>query len=175
MGAMTIGAALAGAGLARASSRAKIDRNVDRALRELTQNIRGARELMQRAKGYLILADITKAGFVVGGEYGEGTLFVGGAPVAYYSVASASIGLQAGVQTSNQALFFLTESALREFRTADGWTASADAEIAIYDDGMGLRLDSQIVNRPVVGFVFGREGLLAGASIEGSKYSRIFR
>lgn len=169
-------AAVLGTGLAaQAASRAEIDGNVARALETLKTRIGGSEELLDRAKGYLIMANVTKAGLLVGGEYGEGTLFVGGVPVEYYSVAAASIGLQAGVQRSNQALFFMTEGSLRDFRTADGWTASADAEIAIVDDGIGLRLDSATLNRPVIGFVFGREGLMAGASIEGSKYSRIHR
>jgi lipid-binding SYLF domain-containing protein len=172
----TAASVVAATGLAAdASSRTKIDRDVADAIAMMETRIRGARELMNRAKGYLIMAGVTKAGLLVGGEYGEGTLFVGGAPVEYYSVAAASIGLQAGVQRSHQALFFMTEDALRDFRTADGWTASADAEIAIVDDGIGLQLDSQTLNRPVIGFVFGREGLLAGASLEGSKYSRIVR
>ncbi|GIX14348.1 MAG: twin-arginine translocation pathway signal sequence domain-containing protein [Paracoccaceae bacterium] len=171
-------AAFCGIGIgraARAASRAEIDRNVAEAIAQMRARIRGVDELMQRAKGYLIMAGVTKAGFLVGGEYGEGVLFVNGVPVEYYSVAAASIGLQAGVQRSNQALFFMTEDALRAFRTADGWTASADVEIAIVDDGLGLQLDSQTLNRPVIGFVFGREGLLAGASLEGAKYSRIHR
>ncbi|MEM8742686.1 MAG: YSC84-related protein [Pseudomonadota bacterium] len=165
----------AAGGAARAASSRAIDTKVDTALNVLKTKIGGADELLGRAKGYLIMAEVTKAGLLVGGEYGEGRLFVGGAPVEYYSVAAASIGLQLGVQWSHQALFFMTETALRGFRTADGWTASADAEIAIVDDGIGLRLDSQTTNRPVIGFVYGREGLLAGASIEGAKFSRIYR
>ncbi|MEM9049308.1 MAG: YSC84-related protein [Pseudomonadota bacterium] len=172
---VTAAALSVSAGQAHASSAAKIDVKVDAALNLLRTKIGGSDELLRRAKGYLIMAEVTKAGFVVGGEYGEGRLFVAGAPVGYYSVAAASVGLQLGVQWSHQALFFMTESALRGFRTADGWTASADAEIAIVDDGIGLQLDSQTSNRPVIGFVYGREGLLAGASVAGSKYSRIYR
>lgn len=167
------GAALAGR--AWAASREEIDRKVEAALRELQTSVRGAADLLPRAQGYLILADVTKAGLLLGGEYGEGTLFVGGAPVEYYSVAAASFGLQAGVQRSHQALFFMTEAALRNFRTADGWQAGADIEITVPDDGIGFNVNTDTVNRPVFGFIFGREGLLAGASLEGAKYSRIFR
>lgn len=160
---------------ARAGSRAEIDANVAVAIRELRARVRGAEELMERAKGYLIMADVKKAGLIVGGEYGEGTLFVGGAPVEYYSVAAASLGLQAGVQRSHQAIFFLTEQALQRFRTADGWQAGADIEITVPDDGIGLNVSTTTANRPVIGFVFGREGLMAGASLAGAKYSRIYR
>jgi lipid-binding SYLF domain-containing protein len=171
-------AAILGAALspqAHAKSAAEIDRSVGEAIAEMRRSVRGADELMGRAKGYLIMADVTKAGLLIGGEYGEGTLFVGGAPVEYYSVASASFGLQAGVQRSHQALFFMTETALRNFRTADGWQAGADLELAIPDDGFGFNVNTDTANRPVIGFIFGREGLLAGASLEGAKYSRIYR
>jgi lipid-binding SYLF domain-containing protein len=170
-----IAAAALAAGSARAASRAGIDAAVARAIAELSLSVTGAAELMERAKGYLVMADVTKAGLLVGGEYGEGTLFVGGAPVEYYSVAAASLGLQAGVQRSHQVLFFLTEAALLSFRTADGWEAGADVELTMPDDGLGLNLNTISANRPVVGFIFGRNGFLAGASLEGAKYSRIVR
>ncbi|HEU0223220.1 MAG TPA: lipid-binding SYLF domain-containing protein [Paracoccaceae bacterium] len=169
--------ALIGLGLApaRASTKAEIDEAVARAIKEMRATVKGASDLMARARGHLIMADVKKAGFVIGGEYGEGILYVGGAPVDYYSVAAASFGLQAGVQRSHHALFFMTEGALRNFRTADGWQAGADVEIVVPEDGIGLNVNTDTANRPVIGFIFGRQGLMAGASLEGAKYSRIYR
>ncbi|WP_118132662.1 YSC84-related protein [Oceanicella sp. SM1341] len=159
---------------ASAYTKAEIDSNVSAALEQL-RKVNGAPDLMSRALGYLVMADVKKAGLLVGGEYGEGTLFVGGAPTDYYSVAAASFGLQAGIQRSNQALFFMTEKALKDFRTADGWTAGADAEITIPDNGVGVNVSTHTQNKPVIGIIFGREGLMAGASLEGAKFSRIYR
>ncbi len=170
-----LAAALSAPQLARAADKAEIDAAVARALQELRTTVSGAEDLISRSQGYLIMADVRKAGFVIGGEYGEGTLFVGNAPVDYYSVAAASFGLQAGIQRSHQVLFFLTEPALRQFRTDDGWTAGAEVEVALPDNGIGANVDTVTANRPVIGFIFGREGLLAGASLDGAKYSRIYR
>lgn len=163
------------AGSAGAATKSEIDHRVSKALDGLRAAVRGTDDLIRRAKGILIIPGVRKAGFIVGGEYGEGSLLIDRATVGYYSVAAASFGLQAGVQRSNQALFFMTETALRDFRVADGWTVGVDAEVSAPTDGIGVRLDSQTANQPVIGIVFGREGLMAGASFEGSKYSPIYR
>ncbi len=47
----------------------------------------------------LVFPSITKAGFMVGGQYGEGVLYERGKPVGYYNTAGASYGLQIGAQT----------------------------------------------------------------------------
>jgi lipid-binding SYLF domain-containing protein len=79
------------------------------------------------------------------------------------------------VQTTKQALFFMTEDALARFRRADGWEAGADAEVTFPGAGVNVGTDTTVRNAPVVGIVFGEDGLLAGASLQGSKYSRVNR
>ena len=98
-----------------------------------------------------------------------------GPTVAYYSVAAASIGLQAGVQETSHVLFFLTDEALGRFRRADGWEIGADAEITALDKAVNLGVDSTRFDKPVVAIVFGGSGLMVGASLEGAKYSAISR
>ncbi len=56
--------------------------------------------------GILVFPSITKAGFIVGGQGGDGTLFEKGQVIAHYNSDAASVGLQAGVQTYGYALFF---------------------------------------------------------------------
>lgn len=51
------------------------------------------------AKGILVYPDVLKAGLVIGGQYGEGALRVGGKTVGYYNTVAASYGLQAGAQS----------------------------------------------------------------------------
>ena len=62
---------------------------------------------------------------VVGGEYGKGVLHAGSQTVDYYSVASVSVGFQAGAQSKAVVLLFMTREALDKFRNSKGWTASA--------------------------------------------------
>jgi lipid-binding SYLF domain-containing protein len=160
---------------AAASTAAQIEARVNRALEQLFATVPQARDLHDNAKGVLIMPDVMKAGLLVAGAYGEGALRVGGQTVGYYSVAAASFGLQAGVQSTKQALFFMTDEALDRFRRADGWTIGADAEFTVPGDGLNVGVNSQTQRAPVVAVVFGQDGILIGASIEGSKYSPIQR
>ncbi|MEL6794609.1 MAG: YSC84-related protein, partial [Pseudomonadota bacterium] len=111
----------------------------------------------------------------VGGSYGEGALRIGGVTDGYYSVAAASVGYQIGVQTTSHALFFMTEEALNGFRNSSGWELGADAEFTVPGDGISVNLDSTTARNPVIAVIFAQDGLLAGASLEGAKYTRIAR
>ena len=164
-----------GARPASATSAAEIEARVNRALQQLFATVPSARDLFDNAKGVLIMPDVVKGGLLIAGAYGEGALRVGGQTVGYYSVAAASFGLQAGVQSTKQALFFMTDEALEKFRRADGWTIGADAEFTVPGDGINLGVSSTTQRAPVVAVVFGQDGILVGASIEGSKYSPIQR
>ena len=56
------------------------------ALERFRREVKGAPEHLEAAKGVLIMPNITKAGFVVGAQYGTGALQVGGKTADYYSV-----------------------------------------------------------------------------------------
>lgn len=167
-------AGCAGDGRVTGSSE-QIDGHVTDALNEMYATFPGSREFAERAAGMLVVPNVTKAGLMVAGSYGEGALIIGGATVEYYSFASASFGLQIGAQQSRQVLFFMTTEVLRDFRTSDGFELGVDAEVAVMDDGASLGLTSTTSNKPILGIVFGQRGFLAGASLEGAKYSRLIR
>jgi len=160
---------------ATAADKSVIDARVDAALVELRQLGPGTAQLLEDAEGVLVMPRITKGGFVVGGQYGEGALRVDGETVGYYSLAAGSFGLQAGVETFSQALLFMTPAALAEFREADGWKAGAGAEVTLLQQGFDIGASTDVTNRPIIAIVFGQNGLLAGASVEGAKYTRIER
>lgn len=160
---------------ASAATAREIDEDVDHALDKLYATTPGARELGARARGILIMPDVVKGGLIIGGSYGEGALRIGGVTTDYYSVAAASVGYQVGVQTTSHALFFMTEDALQDFRRSKGWELGADAEFTVPGDGISLNLDSTTAKSPVIAIIFAQDGLLAGASLEGAKYTRIAR
>jgi lipid-binding SYLF domain-containing protein len=56
---------------ALAASASEIDRNATAALQTLYKTTPGAKELASNAKGILIFPNIVKAGFIIGGQYGE--------------------------------------------------------------------------------------------------------
>jgi lipid-binding SYLF domain-containing protein len=156
-----------------AAQRAKIDAGADAALSELYAEDPAARTLADRAKGIAIFPDIVKGGLGVGAETGDGVLQVGGQPVGYYNTTSASIGLQAGAQSYSQVLMFLTDEALAGFRDGAGWEAGVDGSVAVLEAGASGEIDTTNIAEPVVGYVFGEEGLMADATIEGSKYTKL--
>lgn len=173
--AATAACAVTAAGPAAAASAREIDADVDAAIRKLYDSVPGAKDLAALAKGMLIMPDVIKGGLIIGGSYGEGALRVGGATDGYYSVAAASVGYQIGVQSTSHALFFMTDEAMERFRASQGWELGADAEFTVPGDGISLNLDSTSVRTPVIAVIFAQDGLLAGASLEGAKYTRINR
>lgn len=150
-----------------------IDARVDETLRYLYNTYPEAQTLADKANGILVMPLVTEAGFGVGGAYGRGALRVGGATVDYYSQTKASFGLQIGAQQYAHVLFFMTEDALGEFRYASGWSAGADIKYAVLNDGDRFTADTFATGNPIVAMVFGTAGLIVGASLEGSKYTRI--
>ena len=173
LGAMSAGVAAAIASPASADLPDVIDLRVRHARAQLHSAYPETRDLSDRAKGILIMPSINKAGILIGGAYGEGSLLMNDRSVGYYSLASASLGLQAGVQRFNQAIFFMTTAALERFRRAEGWEVGADAMIASPDANLAATLTSTTGTAPVIVINFGQEGLMAGISISGAKYTRI--
>ncbi len=112
---------------------------VDHALGTL-QDLRGdkefgnARSLLHRARAVLIAPRIFKAGFFVGGEGGQAVLMTRGAhgwsDPAFYTVASASFGLQIGAQESEMIMFIMSDRALQALMQ-DQFKIGANAGIAV--------------------------------------------
>jgi len=160
-------------GAAQASSSGKINREADAALRLLTSTEPKARELSRRAKGILIFPKIIKAGFIVGGQGGDGVLRQGGRSIAYYNITAASFGLQAGVQSFSYVLFFMNNSSLEHLRRSDGWQLGTGPSIVLVDKGVAASMTTTTLTQDVYAIPFGQHGLMAGLGLEGSKITRI--
>lgn len=155
------------------SGGARIDARADSTLSYLYSRYPGARQLAENSTGQLVMPLVTEAGFGLGGAYGRGVLRINDVTVDYYSLTQASAGLQIGAQQFAHVLFFMTDEALQDFRSDAGWVASADIKYAFQNEGDRLTADTITSSSPVVAVVFGQAGLIAGASIEGAKYTRI--
>jgi len=164
------------AGPAEARTVEQINAGVDAALARFQQQVRGSTALLARARGVLVFPEVIKAGAGIGGEYGEGALRIGGRSVAYYSFASASVGLQFGIQKKDIIIVFLAEDALRQFQARgpnEGWQVGVDGSIVLVDIGANASIDSSKVNQPIVGFVVGQQGLMFNLTLEGSKITKL--
>lgn len=152
---------------------AVIDSRVDSTLNFMYNTYPGTRDLAGKASGMLVMPVVTEAGLGLGGSFGRGALRIGQSTVDYYSATSGSAGLQIGAQQYSTVLFFMTPSALTDFRSSPGWAAGADIEYALNDTGETLRAETTTTLAPVIAVVFGQAGFRAGATIEGTKYTRI--
>ncbi|GGH25299.1 Las17-binding protein actin regulator [Cribrihabitans marinus] len=155
------------------SNASTIDARVDATLNQMYSLYPNTVEISEKAAGILVMPLITEAGFGFGGAYGRGALRVNEATVDYYSAVKGSAGLQIGAQQYAHVLFFMTDDALADFRRSPGWAAGADLEYVVSDQGDSLATDTTTLRTPVLAAVFGRAGLRLGATLEGTKYTRI--
>ncbi len=101
-----------------------------------------ARDMLRRARAILIVPELVKGGFIFGAEGGDGVLLArtrhGWSPPAFYTMGSASFGLQIGLEKAEIVLLIMSDRALRaveraQFKFGAGAgltvvTASAGAE-----------------------------------------------
>ncbi len=150
----------------------QIDARVSATRSFLFSRYPGTQDLAARAAGVLYMPLITEAGFFFGGAYGRGALQIRDVTVDYYSSTKASYGIQIGAQQYAHALFFMTPEALADFRSSTGWAASADLKYATPEQGASIGKETTEID-PVIALVFGQQGLIAGATLAGVKYTRI--
>ncbi len=158
-----------------AATAKEIDVSVDAALEKFRSTVLGAKDVLNMAKGILVIPRVTQAGLIAGGEYGEGALRIGGKTVDYYSIAAATFGLQLGAQEKDIIIAFMDDEALKKFRSSDGWQAGINGTVAAVDQGAEGSIDTTKMNQPIIGFVVGQRGLMVGANIEGAKFSKLKR
>ena len=156
-----------------AASAAEINREVDRAIKDLVAKDPDARKLAAQAKAVLIFPSIVKAGFMFGAQYGDGAMRVKGKTVGYYNTVAASYGFQAGVQTFGYALFFMTDSAVTYLSKSDGFELGTGPSIVVLDKGAAGALSTSTVQKDIYAIIFDQKGLMAGLGLQGTKISRI--
>jgi lipid-binding SYLF domain-containing protein len=160
---------------AYAKTAAEINVSVNEALKRFYKDVNGAREFASTAKAILVMPNVTKAGFLVGGEYGEGSLRIGKKTVGYYNLIAGSYGFTAGVEQMDIIIAFMTKEALAQFKKVSGWEVGVDGNAVIVDVGGGKRLDTTTLKDPVVAFVFNAKGLMLDVSLKGAKFTRIVK
>jgi lipid-binding SYLF domain-containing protein len=158
---------------ASAESRAALDADAKRAYNKLVATVPAAKAITGRAVAVLVFPKITKAGLVIGGQFGEGVLMRGGKPVGYYNTAGASYGLQAGAQQFGYAMFFMHDKALAALTESDGFEIGVGPSVVVVDEGMGKSVTSITMKDDVYAFIFGQKGLMAGIGLQGNKITKL--
>ena len=158
---------------AAAASAAKINRDAKSALEKLYAQSPQARTLGEKAKGILVFPGIVKGGFLVGGQYGEGALLMGGKTTGYYNTVQASYGLQAGIQKYGYGLFLMTDSAMKWIDKSDGWEIGTGPSIVVMDAGAAKSMSTTTLQAEIYAFFFDQKGLMGGLGLQGTKITRM--
>jgi lipid-binding SYLF domain-containing protein len=158
---------------ARAASAAEIENNARAALENLYSTSAEAKMLGREARAILVFPSIVKAGFLFGGQYGDGAMFEHGRAVGYYNSSGVSYGLQAGVESFSYALFFMSSGAIEYLRESQGLEIGTGPNVVVLDEGMAKSLSSTTLTQDVYAMIFGQQGLMAGIGLQGSKITRI--
>ncbi len=156
-----------------AESAAELNREARAALKTLVAKTPAAKALETKAKGILVFPSVVKAGFVVGGQFGEGVLYKGGKVAGYYNTAGGSYGLQAGAQKFGYAMFFMSDSALAYLGKSDGFEVGVGPSVVVMDEGMGKSSTTTTLKDDIYAFIFSQSGLMAGLGLQGNKITRI--
>jgi len=151
----------------------EIDASADAAMDRFYKQVKDAKEVVRQAKGMLVLPNVKKGALIVGGEYGQGAMRVGGKTVEYYSMISGSVGFQIGGQAKDIIIAFITSDALKKFRNSKGWEAGVDGNVALVTLGAGESAISAMSKDPIVAFVFDVKGLIADMSLRGAKFKKL--
>jgi lipid-binding SYLF domain-containing protein len=142
------------------------------------QDLRGDKEfgnaltLIHQARAVLIAPRIFKAGFFVGGEGGSAVLMarrIDGrwSNPAFYTIASASFGLQIGAQESEMIMFVMSERALNALMQ-NKFQFGANAGIAVATLGSTVAGATTTNGGPDIIVWASSSGAYAGISLDGT-------
>jgi len=161
--------------MSMAKSAAIIDAEANVAINKFISENKGADPFLVKAKAFLVFPKVKEAGFFIGGKYGEGVLRVGRTSKAYYSITSASMGMQMGAQEYSMIIAFNTDGALSKFLLeGDEWDTEVDGKIAVAKWNSKEEEDTKYKDA-VVAFVFDSKGMMGSFTLEGTKFKKLHK
>ncbi len=160
--------------VAMASSKSSIDNDANEALETFYKEVGGGKNYLNKVKAYLVFPDIKEVGMFFGGKYGEGVLRIGNTSKAYYSLTSASVGMQMGAQMYTMIIAITSDAALNKFLLSDDeWETDVDGKIAIAEWNSKEELDDNEFDDDMIAFVFDSKGMMGSFTMEGTRFKRI--
>jgi len=130
------------------------------------------RDLLKDAKGVFIAPQILKGAFFVGASGGSGVFMVRDSRTgrwsqpAFYTIGSASFGLQIGGQASEVVLLAMTDRGVSAL-LSDSVKLGADVGVAAGPVGMGASAATANLSADILSFARSK-GLFAGISLDGA-------
>ena len=136
------------------------------AVRRMTDDDPGLRDLLARAHAYAVFPAVGKASAVLGVAYGMGEVFQKESTIGYAAVAQVTVGLQLGGETFSEIVAFEKESALDRFKLGKVAFA-ANASAVLVKAGAAATARFQ---RGVAVFVAPSGGMLLEAALGAQKF-----
>lgn len=134
---------------------------------------KGFRDDLQKSRAVLIVPDLYKGGFILGGQYGNGVLLAhlpdgGWGSPAFYTMEGGSLGLQIGLESSSILFIINTDKALHAI-LANQFKFGADAGITFVVVGAGVGASTTSnMGADITAISLSGIGLYGGLSLEGT-------
>ena len=135
-------------------------------------NMAWFRDHLKEAKGIFIVPQLLKGAFFVGGSGGSGVFLVRDeksgewSEPAFFTLGSASFGLQFGAESSEVVLMVLTQRGVESMLTST-LKLGADASVAIGPVGGKVEGATANLSADIISFARSK-GLFAGVSLDGA-------
>jgi lipid-binding SYLF domain-containing protein len=144
-------------------------------------------DFFDNSYGYAVFPVVGQGSFLLGAAHGQGRVYANGMLIGTTAVTRLSIGLQAGVETYSDIIFFKDQQALDAFESGRfqfgagviavaitaGASASADTT-GIQTSASSGQDNARLAgtyDHGVVVFTIVRGGVAGGAAIEGERFS----
>ena len=164
---------VAGLAIARVAAAQSLDKDASAALNALYKSTPAAKALGAKAKAILVFPDIKKAAVLIGGQTGQGAMFVDGKVVGHYRADGVLAGLELGAQSFAYVMFFMSDKALQNLHASKGFELGTDPNIVIVDAGAAKNISTTTAQADVYSYIFGQKGIMGGISVEGLKITRL--
>ena len=142
-------------------------------LAKFTEDNPESAALAEEALGILVFPSIAKGGFIYGGQYGRGAMFVDDTPTEYYSSSAASYGFQAGGQRFSYIMYIMDQDALDYVNNTEGFEVGVGPSITLFNAGVARSLTTSTLRDDIYVCIFDAQGLMAGSGLQGTKITRL--
>jgi lipid-binding SYLF domain-containing protein len=127
--------------------------------------------ISRQSVAHVVFPKIMKAGFLLGGNYGEGYLIRDGEVMALIDVSGGNLGLQAGGQTFAQVTYILSEQKYTELRNNNRVSISGTLAYGRHGQIDTSVLSSDAFTGDLYTVILDETGTIFGASVEGLYYT----
>lgn len=149
------------------SGRATLDTETQTAIEVFKRTDTSMTALFDEAYGYAVFPSVGKGAVGIGGAFGRGVTYQGGAKTGYCSLTQGTIGFQWGGQNYQQVIFFENERSYNRFVNEE-LEFSAQASAVAATTGASATTD---YSDGTMVFTQVKGGLMYEASIGGQKFN----